>query len=217
MKRLITVMLFCATFFAAAQSDYRQVVLKRKGELHTKVPAVDNKVADKALQISSYLFSRKEFQDSVARLSFPYYNHCKDCGHGKNKEEVIQGKIILDSIFRRPVTALELYIEPVGRKKPRLRSDPENNKCFGLGNTCPDSYITSYYENINCDMAHELPFSCAYAVHISHEYLHFVGYCHKTKDVNTDIAEAVGWIAYYFIKKWYDGKDAGLMQILAEV
>lgn len=106
------------------------------------------------------------------------------------------GKQILDSLLRQPNAALLLTVKEYGRK-------PKGNKCYGLGATCPNSaHITSYYQNINCDMGGDFPFAYAYAVHLCHEYTHEVGYCHTYTE--GDAAEAVGWIAYHYMKQWYD-------------
>src|SRR5258708_38328995 len=88
--------------------------------------------------------------------------------------------------------------------------EPHDGECFGLGATCPatDS-VTSYFANIECDMSSDLPFPYAYGVHLCHEFMHDVGYCHT--DHKDDVAEEVGWIAFYFINKWYHEHNAAFL------
>ncbi|GAB3858115.1 hypothetical protein GCM10028822_32890 [Hymenobacter terrigena] len=54
-------------------------------------------------------------------------------------------------------------------------------------------------------MGDDFPFEYAYAVHLCHEYAHNVGYCHTDNSQSRDAAESIGWIAYHYMKKWYDG------------
>ena len=54
-------------------------------------------------------------------------------------------------------------------------------------------------------MGDDLPFIHAYAVHLCHEFMHNIGYCH-TDHSHTDIAEEVGEIAFYYIVKWHKEK-----------
>ncbi|HEY0055270.1 MAG TPA: hypothetical protein VGB63_07935 [Pedobacter sp.] len=154
-----------------------------------------------SLALSSYLFNSIEFQDSLKKLSFKYSNYCLDCGTNvPERQERITGATILDSIFRSSEAEIDFRLKRMG--KPPLYFI-----CFGLGNTCPASKkqtpkVTSNYLNIKCDMGKELPFTHAYAVHICHEYVHYIGYCHT--DHKDDVAEEVGLIAYHFIKKWHE-------------
>jgi hypothetical protein len=189
-----------ASFVRPAQ---RHITLRRKKFL-TEVPEVAADTADKALRIATYLLNSKEFQDSIAKLTFKYSNHCKNCGAGvRNRSERIPAAVVLDSLFSRPVVDLILDLHKVG-------DQPRNGKCFGLGATCPatDS-VTSYFANIECDMSSDIPFSYAYSVHICHEFMHDVGYCHT--DHQDGVAEEVGWIAFYFINKWYHEHDAAFL------
>jgi len=184
------------------------VTLARNGSIRSSVNTIDDRVADKALKIASLVFNSPEFQDSIIKLRFPYQNHCRNCAKGSRSPEKILGQVILDSLLRDQSPKLILNMLPYGKK-------PRGNKCFGLGKTCPDTYeITSYHDNIDCLMGHELPFACAYAIHLCHEYTHNVGYCHTTNDVETDVAEAVGEIAYDLVKKWYNTKDSRLLNLL---
>ena len=201
MRQLLTFALILFPGLLPAQSNSRKLELVRKRFI-SDVIAVTNDTADKSLRIASYLFNSKEFQDSILKLKFPFANHCADCDNNSdNTNAVIAGKEILDSVFRQKTIYLILRLLPVG--KPPL-SFFGKKKCWGLGNTCPNTdSITSFYKNIDCDMGDDLPFSYAYAVHLCHEYLHDVGYCHTDNDIVDDIAEAVGWIAFYYINKWY--------------
>lgn len=208
MSYKIILALFVVCAFGVFGFTDNTVTLSRNGNVDTQTDKVNNVVADKALAIASLVLNSKEFQDSIIKLNFPYNNHCEGCKKGRNRKEKIGGQIVLDSILREGNPKLTLHILPYGKK-------PTKRKCFGLGRTCPDSYaITSYYENIDCSMGNELPFACSYAVHLCHEYSHNVGYCHTTNSVQTDIAEAIGEIAYYLVKQWYDTKDQRLIDLL---
>ncbi|MCF6131941.1 hypothetical protein [Flavobacterium wongokense] len=150
--------------------------------------AISGKIADSALIIASKIFNSPEFKQKLSELDFRYDNHCSDCGHqSSNRDERIPGAEVLDSLFKRQNVILELIIN--------------NGRCRGaLGSTCPQSsVINSNFKAIKCDMGN-LPIEYAYAVHICHEYMHIVGYCHTNhKD---DVAEEVGWIAYYIVLDW---------------
>ena len=185
------------TLNSLGQINLKHIDLNR-GKFISSVRAINSDTADKALKIASYLFSSKEFQDSIQKLNFPFSNNCVDCGSNSDENKRnITGRTILESIFRKTEVSLTLRLKKVG--KP-----PVMGKCFGLGNTCPNTdSITSFYRNINCDMAKDLPFSYAYAVHLCHEFMHNVGYCHTDNNVDNDIAESVGWIAFHFIRQWY--------------
>lgn len=180
------------------QNNLKQIKLSRKNFI-SAVKIINADSADKALVVASFLFNSKEFQDSMQKLNFPFANNCVDCGSNSDENKPhITGQTILENIFKVKQVYLTLRLKKVG--KP-----PAFGKCFGLGNTCPNTdSITSFYKNINCDMAKDLPFSYAYAVHLCHEFIHNVGYCHTDNNIDNDIAEAVGWIAFHFIKEWYD-------------
>jgi len=213
-KYIATLFLSLISFVGSAQSPYQQVTLTRKDNIQTKVSAVTNDVADKALRIASLLLSSKAFQDSISRLIFPASNYCRGYSNDGNRKDSITGRVILDMLYKKQRVSLNLIMEPVG-KKPIYRKPPKENSCFGLGFTNPGSdIIHSYFENINCDMAAELPFAAAYGVHLSHEYLHDIGFCHNTNEVETDIAEAVGWIAYHFIKQWNGQHDPAYLDAI---
>lgn len=196
MKSILFLWLLAAiSLEVQGQNVYRKILLTRQA-FSSDVAHITDDTAIRALRISSYLFNSKEFQDSILQLDFQYSNHCLDCGkNDHSRTERIKGAVILDSLFRESNVALSLKLTKVG--KP-----PLFGKCFGLGYTCPDTYfITSYFKNIHCDMGKDLPFAYAYAVHLCHEYMHHVGYCHT--DHSDDVAETVGWIAFHFISKWY--------------
>jgi len=188
-------------FFAVAtncvysQNDGRNIKLIRGNFESKKVKVVTIENADHALRIATYLFNSKEFQDSISKRDFSYHNICNGCDSNKEKDKPrISGKEVLDKLFQKQEASLTLILLKVG--KP-----PMFGKCFGLGYTCPNTdKITSYYKNINCDMS-EIPFDYAYGVHLCHEYMHNIGYCHT--DHIDDVAEATGWIAFHFINKWY--------------
>ncbi|HVU94841.1 MAG TPA: hypothetical protein VHE34_06430 [Puia sp.] len=202
---LITTLAILSTT-AIAQTP-RHIALKR-AKLNTEVAEVTDATADLALQVASYLFSSKEFQDTLAKLNFQYPNHCDGCGKGPDRPERIPGTTILNDLFKRPEVALTLNLKTMGRR-------PRKNHCYGLGATCPNTdLITSYYLNIDCDMGEDFPFPYGYGVHLCHEYMHNIGYCHTDHD--DDVAEDVGWIAYYYIKKWYQEHRKGLPGIAAQ-
>ncbi|SEW40448.1 hypothetical protein [Chitinophaga arvensicola] len=177
------------------QRNVRLVVVTFKSDI--KTVTIDS--ATKALKIASLLLNSNEFQDSIIKRKFPYSNFCLGCDNSKDiVGDSILGQTILDSIFRRSAVGLKLVLKIQGKL-------PFWGRCFGLGNTCPNKdSITSFYKNIRCDMGKELPFTYAYGIHICHEFAHNVGFCHTDNNVDHDITEAVGWIAYYFVKKWYD-------------
>ena len=178
------------------QNSARSIRLNRANFESKKVKVVTSENADHALRIASYLFNSKEFQDSLSKRDFNYHNICDGCDSNKEKDKPrILGSEVLDKLFQKQEAKLTLILLKVGTL-------PIFGKCFGLGFTCPNTdKITSYYRNINCDMSKELPFDYAYGVHLCHEYMHNIGYCHT--DHIDDVAEATGWIAFYFINKWY--------------
>ena len=178
------------TYFGFTTHLSAQLTLTR-GSFTSEIKRMTTDSADKALKIATYLINSAEFKDSVAKLSFPWKNRCV-----RDSKEVVGGKEILAKIFGKPAVMLNLELDSVG-KKPNF----EKEKCKGLGITVPGSHhILSYYENIMCSMSDSLTFAWAYATHLTHEFLHDVGYCHTTKDVDSDVAEAIGEIAYYPIK-----------------
>ena len=191
---LLLISLF-AFSFCYAQNDPRKINLVRGYFESKKVKSVTSANADHALRIASYIFNSKEFQDSLSKRDFNYHNICDGCDSNKETGKPrITGKEILDKLFKKNNATLSLILLKVG--KP-----PMFGKCFGLGYTCPNTdKITSYYKNIKCHMS-EFPFEYAYGVHICHEYMHNIGYCHT--DHVDDVAEATGWIAFYFMNKWY--------------
>lgn len=192
---LIFILLF-AFNFCWAQNTSRTINLVRGSFESNKVKIVTPENADHALRIASYLLNSKEFQDSLSKRDFDYHNICVECDANKEKDKPrISGKEILNKLFLKQEAKLILILLKVS--KP-----PLFGYCFGLGFTCPNTdTITSYYKNINCDMSKTLPFDYAYGVHICHEYMHNIGYCH-TNHID-DVAEATGWIAFHFINKWY--------------
>jgi hypothetical protein len=201
MKKLIFLTLLTSGLHSFSQQ--RHIELHRK-KLHTEVPAVVIDTADKALRIATYLLNSNEFQDSLRKLTFKYSNHCKSCSKGvRNRRERIPASVVLDSLYRRPSIFLVMDLQKVG-------IEPRSDTCYGLGATCPatDS-VTSYFDNIECDMGKDIPFSYAYGVHLCHELMHDVGFCHT--DHVDDVAEEVGWIAYYFINKWYHEHNAAFL------
>jgi hypothetical protein len=188
--------LLVAFNFCLAQNKPRTINLVRSSFEASKVKKITSANADHALRIANYLFNSKEFQDSLSKRDFTYHNICNGCDSNKEKDKPrILGSEVLDKLFQKQEAKLTLILLKVG-------TPPIFGKCFGLGFTCPNTdKITSYYKNINCDMSKELPFDYAYGVHLCHEYMHNIGYCHT--DHIDDVAEATGWIAFYFINKWY--------------
>jgi len=191
----VSILLF-AFNFCLAQNKPRSINLVRSSFETNKVKKITSANADHALRIANYLFNSKEFQDSLSKRDFNYHNICDGCDSNKEKDKPrISGSEVLDKLFQKQEAKLKLILLKAG-------TPPIFGKCFGLGFTCPNTdKITSYYKNINCDMSKELPFDYAYGVHLCHEYMHNIGYCHT--DHIDDVAEATGWIAFYFINKWY--------------
>lgn len=163
-------------------------VTLRVGDFKTYNPTLLSKeIAGKAMVLASQILNSKEFQDEVNSLDFAYKNHCTSCGGKReSRKERIEGKTVLDSLYRNADVTLNLTIQA--------------GRCGGaLGATCPNTkHISSNYKSISCDMPN-LPIELAYAVHICHEFAHTVGYCHT--DHKDDVAEKIGWIAYYIAVK----------------
>lgn len=148
---------------------------------------LSKEIADKAMVLATQILNSKEFQDEVNSLDFAYKNHCTSCGGKReSRKERIAGKTVVDSLYRNAEVSLDLTIQA--------------GRCGGaLGATCPNTkHISSNYKSIACDMRN-LPIELAYAVHICHEFAHTVGYCHT--DHKDDVAEKIGWIAYYIAVK----------------
>lgn len=161
----------------------------RRGTFQSYDPeSVSAATADKACLIASRIFNSAEFYNELVKLDFRYSNHCKKCGQNENdRSERIAGKEVLDNIFKHPSVTINLFMN--------------RGRCHGaLGSTCPGyDRITSNHQAIQCDMSN-LNFAYAYAVHLCHEYMHIIGYCHT--DHRDDVAEKVGWIAYYIVTAW---------------
>lgn len=194
-KQTCTLFLIILTNLLIGQNDLRHIDITLN-VLDSKVTEVTTDNATHSLRIVNYLFNSKEFQDSISKRDFNYHNVCIGCNSNKedNRPRIL-GEEVLNKLFNYNTVPLNLILLKVGRK-------PILGRCFGLGFTCPNTNtITSYYKNINCDMSKELPFEYAYAVHLCHEYMHNIGYCHT--DHVDDIAEATGWIAFHFINKWF--------------
>jgi hypothetical protein len=174
------------------------VTLKRT-KLISTANQVTPEVADHALRIASYILSSQDFQDSVSKRVYDHRNICSGCGpSAASPQRTLAGSQVLQRLLAKPTASLTLTVQPYGKK-------PKNGKCYGLGSTCPNSdSILSYYQNIMCDMGDDFPFAYAYAVHLCHEYTHNVGYCHTDNSEQRDAAESVGWIAFHFLKQWYD-------------
>lgn len=191
----LLLLLFLISHIGFTQSNIRNIALTRGSFESKKVKEITDENANHALRIASFIFNSKEFQDSISKRDFNYHNICDGCDSNKETGKArITGKEILDKLFQKNNATLSMILLKVG-KPPML------GKCFGLGFTCPNTdKITSYYKNIKCDMS-EFPFDYAYGVHLCHEYMHNIGYCHT--DHVDDIAEATGWIAFYFMNKWY--------------
>jgi hypothetical protein len=165
-------------------SSRNRVLKIEVGDFSTLDPTILSKDMIKdACNIASAIITSRQFQNELEQLDFQYLNHCKSClGGNISKPDRIPGSEVLDSLFRTPTVKLNFIIR--------------KGKCNGaLGSTCPDSKdITSNYKAIKCDMP-DLPMKYAYAVHLCHEFAHTVGYCHT--DHTDDVAEKIGWIAYY--------------------
>ena len=181
-----------------AQSAANTVTLKR-AKLTSAVSGVTRDVADHALRIASFILNAKEFQDSVKKRSYDYNTICPSFRTNRTASPpAVRGQQVIDSLLRKPTATLELRMRQRGRK-------PRKNNCYALGSTSGNSdLVFSNYENIMCDMGDDFPFAYAYAVHLCHEYTHDVGYCHTDNSQERDTAESVGWIAFHFMKKWYD-------------
>ena len=170
------------------------VHLERK-KLINQVAVVNDEIADHALRIADTILNSTEFKSAVGKLDFRSDNTCNGCGSNNRKNDPrIAGQQVLQKLYGKSFS-LTLTLQQVGKK-------PTKRNCKGLGKTCPftDS-ITSYYDNIQCDMGADFPFEYGYAVHICHEMMHNIGYCH-TNHVD-DVAEKIGWIAYGILVDWY--------------
>lgn len=173
-------------------NTYRLLVIE-KGKFDTyNSNMISDKQAVKACAIASQIISSNDFQDELATLNFMSRNRCLSCSGGINpRPESIPGAEVLDSLFRSAKVTMNFVVS--------------KGRCRGaLGATCPNStQIMSNYSAIACNMP-DLPIEYAYAVHLCHEFSHTVGYCHT--DHKDDVAEKVGWIAYYIAVKMHQGK-----------
>lgn len=171
-----------------SQSEGALSVTLQVGDFKTyNSTLLSKEIADKAMVLATQILNSKEFQDEVNSLDFAYENHCTSCGGKReSRKERIAGKTVVDSLYRKAEVSLDLTIQA--------------GRCGGaLGATCPNTmHISSNYKSISCDMRN-LPIELAYAVHICHEFAHTVGYCHT--DHKDDVAEKIGWIAYYIAVK----------------
>jgi hypothetical protein len=165
--------------------------------MDSKIPAVTEAVADQALRIASAILSSKEFRDSLAKRDFKYQNLCEKCGANREEGQPrITGQAVLTQLYKKNRQTLNLDMRKTGFPPPA------GNECFLQGKTCPgEHYITSYYKNIMCEMGEAFPFEYAYGVHLCHEYMHDIGYCHT--DRKDDVAETAGRIAFNIMNSWY--------------
>lgn len=182
--------------YALLQAQPKSITLLRSA-FSTEIASINDDSADHALRIASYILSSASFQDSLRKLSFTSINFCdRDMRDQWGSHAKVSGSEVLHRLFAKPRVELGLLLEQQGYK-------PTRRSCKGLGFTYYDSqFVTSYYDNIMCSMGDSLPFTYAYGVHLCHEYVHDIGYCHYGSDAD-DVAEAVGEIAYYFMVKWY--------------
>jgi hypothetical protein len=195
-NNFMTVLLSCALLLLTQRLAAQKITLTRTN-LDSKVSAITEKEADNALRIANYIYNSKEFQDSLRKRDFAYSNICEKCNPNREPDKPrFKGQAVLDKLFSKPKPTLNLYLRKTGLPPPA------GKECFALGFTCPDEhYITSYYKNIMCELGKELPFEYAYGIHICHEYMHEIGYCHTTH--NDDVAEAAGLIALHLMNRWY--------------
>jgi|GEM_PF-1610304 len=144
--------------------------------------------ADSAMYIASVLLNSKEFQDSVNRYTFTCRNYWRGCKPSCTScADRFSGRVVLDSAYRHASPSIDLILD--------------NRNVGALGSAAMNVLrITSHYPPIRRD-APSLPFSYSYAYHIAHEYMHIVGFSHT--DHVDDVAEKVGWIGYFILKRWH--------------
>jgi hypothetical protein len=168
--------------------------------------------AGNAFKLMSMVYSSKDFQDSLAKLTFPS-NACNACGIASS----LKGDAILDILFSKPTDTWGLILK---------------KHSGAMGKTTPqESFTKAFYYNIAGDKGDmcNLPFAIGLAVNLCHEYMHHICFCHpKSPDdvfyrkppngnhcedenfdpVNyeTDVAYRVGWIAYDILLRWYNEK-----------
>jgi hypothetical protein len=152
--------------------------------------------ADSALILACKVLNSQEFIDSFSKCNFYFKNYIKTSNTKcKSKFDVIAQKEIFDKIFLSKKDSITLLL---------INSGGCNDGSMGMSQE--NIYkITSYYRTIECD-DDTLSFAYKYAYHICHEYMHIVGFYHfqspKKRDLENDIAEKAGWLAYNILKRW---------------
>jgi hypothetical protein len=155
--------------------------------------------ADSAFRILSTVISSKEFQDSIAKYSFP-------CSNGESGSPCIvpsrftinkcigggiAGTTVYDDFLVDDTVRLDVKI--IENTSPTPSSYGFASKCFNTINTY------SYWLTNN----RTLPLSEEYAIHLAHEYAHIVGYVHPTVASGLDVNNRVGSIVRNILWKWH--------------
>lgn len=178
MKIALTFIFSFSLQFCYSQSKTVRLSLNSFKSANKKV---DSATAVDALKIATIILNSQEFSDSLNRYNFTCENYGVKCNN-----ERIKGSVVLDSLLRAKNVALDLTMR---------------NCSHEYGHSEKDKYfIKSCYRKLRKD-DNTLPFSHIYAYHICHEYMHIVGFFHT--DYIDDVAEKVGWIAYYILDRWY--------------
>lgn len=178
--RSIILLTAACLIFQTSQAQQRQVNLTLQSFVsHSK--HVDSHTAAEAVRIANIVLNSQEFRDSVLTYNFKCENYGDPCSGSK-----IPGSTVLDSTYKFNTFALSLTM----------------NKClYEYGHSEEGKhYIESCYGKLRKDDK-VLPFAYIYAYHICHEYMHIVGYYHT--DHKDDVAERVGYIGYYILKRWF--------------
>jgi hypothetical protein len=180
--RKASFILFIACWqFAFAQQ--KTITLKLR-TFSSKNKNVDSDTAATAIKIANMVLNSQEFRDSLNKYDFRCENYGASCSGSR-----IKGSTVLDSTYKNPTFEIDLIMKNCINEYGHSEEDKH--------------YIQSCYGKLRKDDK-KLPFSYIYAYHICHEYMHIVGYYHT--DHKDDVAERVGWIAYYILDKWFDEK-----------
>ncbi len=181
MKSKFTLILIIVCQIAVAQQKTVELKLRT---FKSKNKNVDSVLAANAIRIASLVLNSQEFRDSLNKYDFKCENYGETCSSSR-----IKGSVVLDSTYRVQIFELDLIMKTCINEYGHSEEDKH--------------YIQSCYGKLRKDDK-KLPFSYIYAYHICHEYMHIVGYYHT--DHKDDVAEKVGWIAYYILDRWFDEK-----------
>jgi hypothetical protein len=157
--------------------------------------------AIKALDLMSKVFSSKEFKDSISKYDFPCSNAwfkeniCKNPGSiiiykCDSAANVVHGSTVYEDLLMEKKVTLDLnIIHPKGK-----------TNSYGYSAACVYK-INTYSWWLKNDR--KQPLSEEYAIHLSHEYCHVVGYYHSSYHrTNDDVSYRMGGIVRNILWRW---------------